>query len=288
MNEATILNLGAGVQSTALYVMSLARDEPDYVPVYDFAVFADTQEEPTAVYEHMDWLRSLGGPPILMATAGKLGDDLIAGTTQSAGRRFSSIPCFTKSEGNAKEGRTPRQCTRDYKISVIDRVVRREIVGIGFRQRMHSEVSIAQHIGLSFDEPLRVAKTKGRFAGVSWSTPKFPLFDMEWNRSDCRAYLEDRYPGRQFVRSSCVFCPYHENAEWVHIRDTDPDGWERAIELDKAIRTDDARCARGLDKPLFLHRSCVPLSEAVIDTPETNIERHSNGLAQECDGVCGT
>ena len=86
-----ILNLGAGVQSTALYLMFLNGELEDKL---DYAVFADTQEEPDSVYTHLEWLRSLGGPPILTDTAGKLGDDLIHGKN-STGGRFASIPAFT-------------------------------------------------------------------------------------------------------------------------------------------------------------------------------------------------
>lgn len=67
-----ILNLGAGVQSTALYLMFLGGEIDQAL---DYAVFADTQEEPEPVYRHLEWLCSLGGPPILTATVGKLGDD---------------------------------------------------------------------------------------------------------------------------------------------------------------------------------------------------------------------
>jgi hypothetical protein len=61
MKSMNILNLGAGVQSTALYLMSMRQDEPDLVPLFDFAIFADTQEEPRAVYDHIKWLKGLGG-----------------------------------------------------------------------------------------------------------------------------------------------------------------------------------------------------------------------------------
>ena len=48
-----ILSLGAGVQSTALALMS--RDGMFDLSV-DAAVFADTQWEPKAVYRHLAWL----------------------------------------------------------------------------------------------------------------------------------------------------------------------------------------------------------------------------------------
>jgi hypothetical protein len=107
-----ILNLGAGVQSTALYLM-FVNDEMD--DALDCAVFADTQEEPEPVYRHLEWLRSLGGPPILIDTAGKLGDDLINGKN-STGQRFASIPAFTSATPGQTGGMLRRQCTSEYKI----------------------------------------------------------------------------------------------------------------------------------------------------------------------------
>jgi hypothetical protein len=74
VREHHILNLGAGVQSTALYL--LAR-EPDAKFRFDLAIFADSGEEPAAVYRHLEYLRSLGSPEIWVRSAGKLGDDLL-------------------------------------------------------------------------------------------------------------------------------------------------------------------------------------------------------------------
>lgn len=54
----------------------------------DYAVFADAGQEPESVYRPLAWLRSLGGPPILTDTAGRLGDDLIR-TRESS----TCIPC---------------------------------------------------------------------------------------------------------------------------------------------------------------------------------------------------
>jgi hypothetical protein len=87
VKEFHVLNLGAGVQSTALFL--LAR-EPDAKLRFDLAVFADTGEEPAAVYKHLDYLRTLGKPEIWVRSAGKLGDDLIHGRN-STGQRFVSI-----------------------------------------------------------------------------------------------------------------------------------------------------------------------------------------------------
>src|SRR5215211_2556908 len=123
MREFHVLNLGAGVQSTCLFL--LAR-EPDAKLHFDVAIFADTGEEPAAVYKHLDYLQSLGQPEIWIRSTGKLGDDLIHGRN-STGQRFVSIPAFTKS-AEGKVGMVRRQCTAEYKINVVNRTIRRELL----------------------------------------------------------------------------------------------------------------------------------------------------------------
>lgn len=54
-----VLSLGAGVQSTAVYLMALHGE----IPPLDHAIFADVGEEPEAVYAHLRWMQSLGGLP---------------------------------------------------------------------------------------------------------------------------------------------------------------------------------------------------------------------------------
>lgn len=286
MREFHILSLGAGVQSTALYLMSVRRDEPEFVPVFDYAIFADTQDEPKAVYEHLDWLKSLGGPPILADSVGRLGDDLTRGI-HSTGQRFAAIPAYTRAPGDAREGQTRRQCTREYKTDVVERVIRRQILGLAKGQRMPGDVLVHQYLGLSFDEPGRIVRVQARFQGIAWARPHFPLFDMETSRSGCLLYLEKAAPGRNVVRSACVFCPYRSNAEWRWLRDHDRDGWDRAVEVDAALRVPGVIAARGMDKPLYIHRSCRPLGHADIESPESRGEQYQFGFAQECEGMCG-
>ncbi len=68
-----ILNLGAGVQSTTLYLWAI-----DGQLEIDRAIFADTGDEPESVYKHLDFLLSLNGPPIdiVKACENSLGDNL--------------------------------------------------------------------------------------------------------------------------------------------------------------------------------------------------------------------
>jgi hypothetical protein len=273
-----ILNLGAGVQSTALYLMFL-NGELDQT--LDHAVFADTQEEPEPVYKHLEWLRSVGGQPILTASAGKLGDDLIHGKN-SSGQRFASIPAFTLSTPGQTGGMLRRQCTSEYKIDVCERIIRRQVVGLEYRQRMPKGVKVVQYFGLSFDEPRRVSKVKNRFVGHPWGEGRFPLFDDEMSRADCVEYLKRQAIPHEVPRSACVFCPFKSNFEWRHLRDTDPSGWARAVEVDEALRRPGTVANRSLEQAIYLHRSCLPLVE--VDLGGGNV---SGRVAQgECEGMC--
>ncbi len=288
MKTYHILNLGAGVQSTALYLMSHRQDEPELVPRFDFAIFADTQEEPRAVYDHLEWLKSLGGPPILTDTAGKLGDDLLGGKNSTGQNltRYASIPTFCiDRKMDTEPGRNIRQCTKEYKIEIIERAIRRQVLGLAYRQRMPKDVRIIQYMGLSFDEPGRIIKVQARFQAIPWAEPRFPLFDLEMTRRGCLEYLKTAAPGRDVPRSACVFCPYRDNAEWRRIRAI-PEEWARACQIDDALRGD-SRAALGMEKTMYLHRSCKPLREAPIDTPESRGEQYTFGFAAECEGMCG-
>jgi len=277
-----VLNLGAGVQSTTLFLMSMDDDE-SVVPKFDYAIFADTQEEPDAVYGHLEWLKSLGGPPILMDTAGKLGDDLASGIN-SAGERFASIPAYTTAVEGFEDGKTRRQCTKEYKVDVVGKVIRRQILELEFGQHIPKGTVIHQFIGYSYDEPTRLIGAKARFQKTPWAIPHFPLFDMEMTRGDCRAYLKDRVP-HEVPRSACVFCPFKSNSEWRRLRDEDPKGWDRAVEVDAVLRRSGSIVSRGLDKKLYIHRSCFPLASAPIDQPDPPVER---GFDFECEsGMCG-
>jgi hypothetical protein len=76
----------------------------------EVAIFADTQEEPAAVYRHLDWLEANFAQriPIWRKTIGKLGDDLSRGI-HSTGQRVASIPAFTTALEGRKDGQTRRQ-----------------------------------------------------------------------------------------------------------------------------------------------------------------------------------
>ncbi len=274
--EIHILNLGVGVQSSTVYLMKKHK--------LDFAIFADTHSEPKAVYGHLGWLKSLGGPWILTGSRGNIEEDLKRGEN-SRRQRFASIPAFTKKE-DGSVGLLRRQCTSEYKITVVEQVIRRQILRLKYRQHIPKDIKVYQYFGISMDEARRAISIKKRFEKIPWAEPVFPLLDPDNNytRQECLEWLKDRVP-HQVQRSACVVCPYHDNKEWLSIKENDPESWDRAVETDRALRIPGNIINRGMKGTLYLHRSCLPLDE--IDFEKLAREPQMNLFATECDGLCG-
>jgi hypothetical protein len=292
-----ILNLGAGVQSTTLFLMA----HEGVIPFVDHAIFADTQDEPQAVYEHLAWLRTVPVPvPIIhTGTVGRIGDDLIAEKRPSHGgtgtaphhkhhkHRRASIPAFTL-EG-LKRGALPRQCTKEYKIGVVERIIRRVIFGLKPRQRLPTDANIEQLFGISWDERNRSIRIRCRLEKTKHSRAVFPLIDMRMTRQDCQDWLKSRVP-HETPRSACVFCPFKSPEEWERTRQTLVD-WARAVEVDAGLRTEGAAANRGMTAELFVHRQCVPLPMVNLEKDLAKArDRRSMPLFEQegCgDGLCG-
>ncbi len=313
MQEFHVLNLGAGVQSTTLYLMIASGELP--IPL-DCAIFADTGEEPAAVYAHLNWLRTHGGPPIWTHSKGRrLGDDLMRGEN-STGQRFASIPAFivgtqpeveevlsdqeilalelppdTWSEDlKEKVGRTRRQCSKEYKVEVIEQTIRRELCGLKPGQRVPKKrMRIVQYVGISLDESGRFTRLQKR---RTLGTMRAPLIERHMTRADCLRWLAERGNVPHVVpRSACTFCPFHDDAEWTAIKAV-PEDWARAVEIDAAMRLPGAIVNRGMDAEMFVHRSCKPLTEITFspkapDTQQSLGFWQADEFSRECLGVCG-
>ena len=269
MSEIHILSLGAGVQSTTVYLLAM-----DGKIRLDHAVFADTGDEPQAVYRHLEWLQGLHGPPIHVASRGRLSDDLMRG--QSKATRCASVPFFTM-DVDGETGMTRRQCSSEYKVEVVERCIRRTIIGLKPQARIPKHVALHQYFGISLDEARR---SLGILKRMTRATPHFPLIDMGWTRADCQRYLADRVP-HETPRSACVYCPFHSDAEWMRVRQN-PEDWALAVKVDEGLRKPGAIVNRDMDAQMFAHRSCKPLAEV-----EFKHERQFNLFTTECEGMCG-
>lgn len=291
-----ILSLGAGVQSTCLLYMSC----DGVLPPLDACIFADTQWEPEAVYAHLERCKeraAKAGVRVLVGTAGNLREDLLQfwhKRKSADGKRHASIPAFIKNP-NESRGIVRRQCTGTYKIEVVERIVRREILGLRDGQRWPLVPSVRQWIGISADEFHR-RKVSPRpavelvYPLLDWLTigdPDRPMFMRGYARADCLAWLKKAgYP--RPPRSACIGCPFHSDEEWARMKQDDPKAFADACEVDRLIRDlDTARLGEKgqLRGSPYLHSSLIPLEQVAFD-PASD-ESEGRGMANECEGMCG-
>jgi hypothetical protein len=274
-----ILSLGAGVQSSTLALMA-ARGEVAGYPLCDAAIFADTQDEPQSVYSWLEWLeqeiaRSPHPFPVHRVTAGRLSDETLR-VRGDNGRRWSksNIPHFTKMP-NGETGIMPsRQCTQDFKIRPILKKARE----LGSIKRGQKTVGVVEWIGISLDEVHRMKPSRD-----AWAESRWPLVDMRMRRHDCLLWMErNAYP--KPPRSSCVYCPYHSDAEWRRLKFEEPEAFAEAAEFERRLQSLHAT-TDNRDSTPFLHKSCRPINEVDLSTLEDRGQMSLWG--NECEGMCG-
>lgn len=249
------LSLGAGVQSTTVYLLACEG----VIPPFDAAIFADTGWEPDRVYQHLYLLEQhgaqVGGPPILRVSSGNIRNDAL-----DPEHRFASMPLYVLNR-DGSDGMARRQCTSEYKLKPIKAKVR-NLLGYPHPTPVPRGLYAEVAIGISTDEIGRL-----RDSDVQYMRNVFPLIDLGMSRKDCQRFQKERGWGN-VPKSACVGCPFHGNRQWREIRDNHPDEWADAVAFDAAIRNGSARAnaaGKDLRGSMFLHRSRRPLSDAPID-----------------------
>ncbi len=260
-----ILSLGAGVQSTTIALMA-AKGE---IEKPDCAIFADTGFEPKRVYDHLEWLKGQLPFPVHAVSNG----NLKTACHEFGNGRFAAVPFFL---GNGGMGR--RQCTHEYKITPINRKIR-ELIGKPGRAKIKPG-AVTVWIGISLDEISRMKNPR-----VKWQKNRWPLIEQEMTRWDCKLWLErNNYP--QAPKSSCVICPFHNNAHWRDMKDNAPAEWHEAIQVDSKIRCGKSLLAKGIREQQYLHSQRIPLSDVNLSTL-TDLGQ-MDLFGNECDGLCAT
>src|SRR3990167_11402876 len=227
-----IISLGAGVQSST---MALMAAHGEITPMPDCAIFADTGAEPEYVYKWLDWLEEkLPYPVYRVMQADGLESNIIESVK---GKRFAGAPFFT--ESNNGGGMLRRQCTNEFKIQPLRRKVR-ELLGIQKGGRGGNIIRATQWIGISLDESHRMKPSMDKYIKNIW-----PLIDKKMVRRDCLNWMKTNgYP--EPAKSSCYFCPYHDNSFWRDLKNNHPDDFEKAIKIDNMVRD----CVRGTTQRL--------------------------------------
>lgn len=270
--DLRVISLGAGVQSSCMYLRAV---EGDFGPC-DLAIFADTQCEPAYVYDQLEYLRSVGSEtiPIVTATAGSLMESVEKASRGSEGR-FASVPFWVMGD-DGREAPGRRQCTREYKIDVVKKAIRKHF-GLAPGKHMAGVYNVEEWIGISVDEASRAKPSR-----YSWSTSRWPLlYDIPMRRQDCIDWMVNN--GHPMPRkSACSFCPWRNLDEWRKMQSDDPLTFEEACRVDEMIR--ERGPMKGMERLQYVHRSLRPLREVVDDVEQfEQIDLFQN----ECEGMCG-
>lgn len=269
----SILSFGGGVQSVAIAAMcALGKYRmPTHI------IFSDPQWESEATYSYMDWfdawMKDKCGVGITRVTRGSIRND----TLNAELKRCAQMPFWTRDrvlfgrDGKPKKGLLPRQCTDEYKITVVRNTLRR-LYGVEKGKRWGTRGQVEMWLGISTDEAHRMKPSR-----IKYITNVYPLIDMDVSRDGCGAWLaQNGIPVPP--KSSCIGCPFHSNEEWLDMKNNRPKEWLDAVEFDEAIRH---MAHRRILSDCFLHKDGVPLKDA--DLTKT-IKR---GFGNECRGFCG-
>ncbi len=269
-NHIHVVSYGGGTQSTALLLLGLEGKINGVKP--DYIIFSDTGWEPQYVYDYVDLIdrhiQKKYGAKITYANNGNIRTDTISGINNN--NRFASMPFHTKKE-NGEMGMVMRQCTQEYKITPINRKIR-ALLGYQPRQRVKEIVHIWK--GISIDEIQRVKPIN-----LGWQIAEHPLVEvLEVDRQYCIDYVQSLGLPKP-EQSSCIGCPFHSDGLWREIKMKDPQSFQDAVKVDKAIRSQPRLNAKA-----YLHKSGKPLDE--IDFNEDQLDFNSY-FDNECSGFCG-
>lgn len=260
-------SFGGGVQSTALLL--LIKHEPQrllnavgHLP--SKAYFADTNAEPEEIYRHLEQMKLLSSIPLEVVSNGSL----LAAETRHNKRTFP--PYYVRLQG--KIGVLLRKCTPEFKVKPLERAMRRDI-GLAPGRRSTSR-SVALWLGISIDEAHRMGDNETKlFQNI------YPLVEIGWDRTRCFNYCQEH--GITPTKSRCFFCPYV--SDWLDIKRNQPKEFAKAVEFDKQIRN---VVKGGVKGEVFLHKSCQPLDEAVVNQGHL-WEGYPAEFGNECSGMCG-
>lgn len=275
---ARFLHLGAGVQSSTIAEMIVEGD----LPRVDAVIFADTGNEPAWVYAQVEYLKtrlaSVGIPLIVNLKPNSKG--LVEDLKNAASLRFATMPLYSLNPITGKRAILKRQCTNEYKILpnddfILSWLIERQHAKVNKAgaRRVPRNVKTVNIYGISADEKHRQGKQ-----GQAWQEAHYPLIEKNMGRGDCVAYLlRKKLPVPK--KSSCIVCPYHDNAYWLDLFENALSEFEQACDFDEWLRTPEAKLYgnfRGIRDELYLHSDCQPLRS--IDFKARAIAKKSKQL----------
>lgn len=254
-NPFYVVSSGAGVQSTAMLVLSAQGKIPYRTHV--FANVGPKAENPDTLVYVETVLKPYAEKHGITFVELHAKRDLYDVLMDAEGR---SVPIPVYMQGGMP-GR--RSCTMDWKIRLVDRWVRDYLRA---EQGTHAVIGL----GISIDEIHRARSEgwhdrendnpEGRNLGF-WRRRAYPLIDLHMRRDDCvRIVAEAGLPTPP--KSSCWFCPFRDRSYWIDLKRNHAARFAQAVDLE--ARVNEKRGALEKDA-VYLHKDARPLEEAVPD-----------------------
>ena len=128
-------------------------------------------------------------------------------------------------------------------------------------------------MGISKDEIFRAKPNR-----MPYIENVYPLIEKRLSRQDCVNWF-NKYYDKKPPRSACIYCPYKNDREWMHLKKNNPKEWNDVVEFDKKIRNN----SRKKEEEVYVHKSCKPIDQVDFDPDKNQLNLFNN----ECEGLCG-
>lgn len=225
-----VLSYGGGVQTVAMVALVLQEK----LPRPDMIVIADTGREKQSTWDYLDEIVQ----PSLQAEemSVEIAPHSLATVDLYAHNGDLLLPVYSLT------GKLPTFCSNEWKQRVIMRYLRQQEV-----------TNCKAWIGFTVDERDRYERAKN---DTGWYQRTFPLYQMGLTRADCLLVIKE-YGWPIPPSSACWMCPNMDDSEWLEMKLSYPDDFQKAIELQDEIQEWDAA--------VWLTHHRQPLAEIEFD-----------------------
>ena len=200
-SAGSVVSFGGGVNSTAMLIGLRDRKERP-----DFIIFADTGGEKPGTYLHLErmdeWCQSNGFPRITTVSEKVTLEQDCLDRETLPGKAFGFGSCSDR-----------------FKVQPQKKWLREQ----GVKSPMWL-------VGIHIGERHRAERTLNQRTDT-----RFPLIEWGWGQAECEdAIAREGMPLP--CKSACFFCPAMKKREVFDLKRTDPDLFDRAIEMERAAR----------------------------------------------------
>lgn len=256
-HASTVWSCGGGTQSAAIAALIVSGE----LPKPDAAVIADTGREASETWRYFD--------VVLRPNLASVGVDLVRLPHSFDGTGWNTVDLFGGKDGKtalipmyttygqrgAQLPQTAKFCSNEWKARPVERYYR----SLGL-------TGGAIWIGFSIDE---IHRMRSYDPAAKWNQT-YPLIDRRMSRGDCLA-LVARAGWPPPPRSSCKMCGFRTDAEWKHLKRTDPQDFVDARTLETEVRE--------VDPTLYLHRSGKLLGDVEFEDGQGDLLDQCAGQA---------